>query len=113
MEPLQYEVIPVGCPLNCGELVTHDQMKRIRHSIFTKSVRYPFWGWKSGTQREKDRQRLRQQAEDFTNEIGVDNVVSLIEHEPLFGQFSVVVWWLEELPKQEDLVVRADSDHSA
>jgi hypothetical protein len=88
-------------------------MKRIRHSVFTKSVRYLFWGWKSGTQREKDRQRLRQQAEDFTNEIGVDNVVSLIEHEPLLGQFSVVVWWLEELPKEEDLVIRASAGHDA
>ena len=88
-------------------------MTRIRHSIFTKSVRYPWWGWKSGTQREKNRERLRQQAEDFINEVGAVNIVSLIEHEPLFGQFSVVVWWLEELPKDEDLVIRAAGDHDA
>jgi hypothetical protein len=46
-------------------------------------------------QHEKDRERLRQRAEDFINEIGAANVVSLIEHEPRFGPFSVVVWWLE------------------
>jgi len=71
-------------------------MKRIRHTVFTKPIRYPLWGWKSGAQREKDRERLRQRAEAFVNEIGPANVVSLIEHEPRFGQFSVVVWWFEK-----------------
>ena len=88
-------------------------MKRIRHSVFTKSVRYPLWGWKSGAQRERNREQLRQRAEEFINEIGAANVVSLIEHEPLFGQFSVVVWWLEELPEGQDLVIRASGDHNA
>ena len=88
-------------------------MKRIRHSVFTQSVHYPLWGWKSGAQREKHRERLRQRAEDFINEIGATNVVSLMEHEPLFGQFSVVVWWLEELAEGQDLVIRASDDPAA
>lgn len=63
---------------------------------------------------EKARERLRQRAEDFINEIGVANVVSLTEHEPRFGPFSIVVWWLEESPaEQEDLVIRAADDHDA
>lgn len=65
-------------------------MKCFRHTVFTKSIRYPLWVWKAHTQREKARERLRQQAEDFIDETGVANVVSLAEHEPLFGPFSVV-----------------------
>jgi hypothetical protein len=87
-------------------------MKQIRHTVFTKSFRYPLWGWKADPRREKDRERLRQRAEDFINEIGTANVVSLIEHEPRDGQFSVIVWWLEDLPKEEELVIRAAGDHN-
>jgi hypothetical protein len=86
-------------------------MKRIRHTVFTNSVRYPLWGWKADPQREKGQERLRQRAEDFINEIGAANVVSLIEHEPRFGPFSVVVWWLEESPEDQDLVIRAADEH--
>jgi hypothetical protein len=45
-------------------------MKRIRHTVFTKSVRYLLWAGKGAPQREKDRERLRQRAEDFINEVG-------------------------------------------
>jgi hypothetical protein len=89
-------------------------MKRIRHTVFTKSFQYPpFWvgGREANPQHEKYRERIRQQAEDFINEIGAANVVSLIEHEPRFGPFSVVVWWLEKSPEGQDLVIRAADDH--
>ncbi len=88
-------------------------MKRIRHSVFTKSIRYPLLGWKADPQHEKAREQLRQRAEDFINEIGAANVVSLIEHEPRFGPFSVVVWWLEESPEGRDLVIRAADEGDA
>jgi hypothetical protein len=86
-------------------------MKRIRHTVFTKSVPQPLWASKVNPQWEKDRERLRQRAEDFINEMGAVNVVSLTEHEPRFGPFSVVVWWLEESSaEQKDLVIRAADD---
>jgi hypothetical protein len=88
-------------------------MKCIRHTVFTKSLRYPLWAWKADPQHEKDRERLRQQAEDFINEIGAANVFSLIEHEPRFGPFSVVVWWLAEMPEGQELVIRAADEHDA
>ena len=88
-------------------------MKRIRHTVFSKSLWCPLWGWKANPKHEKDRERLRQQAEDFINEIGAGNVVSLIEHEPRFGPFSVVVWWLEESPEGKDLVIRAADERGA
>ena len=86
-------------------------MKRIRHSKFISSETYPLLGWRMGARREKGRERIRRQAEDFINEIGPSNVVSVIEHEPLFGQFSVVVWWLEEVPEGEPMVIRAAGDN--
>jgi cell division inhibitor SulA len=88
-------------------------MKRIRHTVFTKLVRQPLWAWKEDPQREKHRERIRQQAEDFINEIGPANVVTLVEHEPRFGPFSVVVWWLEALPEGPALVIRAADEHDA
>ncbi len=88
-------------------------MKRIRHTVFTKSIRQPLWGSKADPQREKDRERLRQQAEDFIYEIGAANVVSFIEHEPRFEPFSVIVWWLEESPEGQDLVIRATDEQDA
>jgi hypothetical protein len=88
-------------------------VKQIRHTAFKSSITYPLWAWNAGAQREKDRERSRQRAEDFINEIGASNVVSLIEHEPLFGYFSVSVWWLQELPEGETLVIRAPDDRNA
>jgi hypothetical protein len=88
-------------------------MKRIRHTVFTKSVRYPLWGWKAGPRRQKERERLRERAEGFIGEIGAANLVSLIEYEQSVGQFSMVVWWVEEAPEGEELVIRAvDESHA-
>jgi len=40
-----------------------------------------------------NREKIREQAEDFINEIGSENVVSVTEHAMSWGPFSVVVWY--------------------
>jgi hypothetical protein len=88
-------------------------MKTIQHSIFTDSVTYSILAWNAHTRRERSRERVRQRAEQFINEIGVDSVLSVSEHASTFGPFSVVVWWHRELPDQETLVIRASDESKA
>ena len=85
-------------------------MKSIQHSAFVESVTYPVWGWKARARRERSRESIRQRAEEFINEIGVDNVVSVIEHAPTLGPFSVVVWWYREFTMSDALVERATGE---
>jgi hypothetical protein len=88
-------------------------MKRIEHTVFAEpeSVRFrsPLWALLSfpPTGGERKRERIRRQAESFINETGAENVVSVTEHAPTLGQFSVVVWWYHELPETETPVIRA------
>jgi hypothetical protein len=82
-------------------------MKTIQHKVFVESVVYPIWSWGAWARRERNRERLRQQAETFINEIGVGNVVSITEHASTFEPFSVVVWWFREFSESDTLVVRA------
>jgi hypothetical protein len=99
-----------------------DTMKTIQHSVFVSSVVYSVLSILSrngATRRLEDRERekIRQQAEEFINGIngiGAENVVSVTEHAPLLGPFSVVVWWQREAANADALVVRAaDDKHSA
>jgi hypothetical protein len=88
-------------------------MNAIRHSTFVESTVYPIWSWNATARRERKRESIRQRAEEFINEIGVDKVVSVTEHAPSFGPFSVVVWYREAV-NTDDLVLRAaDDKHSA
>jgi len=88
-------------------------MHAIRHNTFIESTVYPVWSWNAHKRRERKRESIRQRAEEFISEIGVDNVVSVVEHAPSFGPFSVVVWYRESI-NTEDLVVRpADETHGA
>jgi alpha-D-ribose 1-methylphosphonate 5-triphosphate diphosphatase PhnM len=84
-------------------------MKVIRHKVFTESTVYPIWSWNAHARRERKRESIRQRAEEFINEIGVDNVVSVTEHAPTLGPFSVVVWY-REIINTDELVVRASDD---
>jgi hypothetical protein len=77
-------------------------MKTIHHTVFPS---------KSGARREQTRERVRRRVEDFINEIGVEKVVSVNEHAPMFGPFSIVVWWYGELPETETLVIRASGEN--
>ena len=86
-------------------------MKSIQHNVFAESVAYPIWGWDASARRERKRETIRQRAEAFINEIGVDNVVSVTEHAPTMGPFSVVVWWYRELPNADTLVIRASDEN--
>ncbi|MGH7970446.1 MAG: hypothetical protein ACREIC_17110, partial [Limisphaerales bacterium] len=79
----------------------------VQHSVFVESVPYPIWGWNARARRERHREKVRERAEAFINDIGVDNVVSVAEHAPTFGPFSVVVWWYREFTESDALVVRA------
>jgi len=97
-------------------------MKTIQHSLFVSSVVYSTFSvlsWNASSHRLKDRERekIRQQAEEFINGIngiGAENVVSVTEHAPMLGPFSVVVWWRREAANTDALVVRpADDKHSA
>ena len=63
-------------------------MKKIQHKTFTGPKLY--WNFKS---LNENRERYRQQAEVFVNEIGVENVISIAEHVTSNGPFSVVVWY--------------------
>jgi len=89
-------------------------MKVIQHNVFAESRGYPLVsilspGFSIG--RERNREKIRQRAEAFINEIGVEKVISVSEHASTLGPFSVVVWWYREVPEGEPLVIRA-SDKS-
>jgi len=78
--------------------------------VFSESVAYPIWVWNGSARRERSRERIRYRAEAFINEIGVDNVVSVAEHAPTFGSFSVVVWWYREYADIDTPVIRATDE---
>jgi len=89
-------------------------MKVIQHSVFAESRGYPLGSILFSTsfpvRRERNRERIRQRVEAFINKIGVENVVSVSEHGPTLGPFSVVVWWYREVPEGETLVIRASDE---
>jgi hypothetical protein len=60
-------------------------MKRVRHKTFVGPVIV--------TRLHASRERIRENAEAFISEIGVDNVLSITEHAMTLGPFSVVVWY--------------------
>jgi hypothetical protein len=82
------------------------QIISIRHNTFAESRGYRLLQWKAHALREKNREKIRERAEAFINEIGVENVVSIAEHGSLFRPFSVVVWYKEAVEEQV-LVTRA------
>ena len=86
-------------------------MKSIQHSAFSEKAVYPVWGWNANARRERNRDRIRRRAAAFINEIGVDNLVSVIEHAPTIGPFSVVVWWYREFDDADTMVVRASDEN--
>jgi len=88
-------------------------MKRIQHKVFVESKVYPIWCTNARERRERSRERIRQHAEAFINEIGVDNIVSVTENAPTLGPFSVVVWWYREFTNAEALVVRATDEQQS
>jgi hypothetical protein len=94
-------------------------MKIIQHSVFVASEVYSVFSVlsrKAGTLRlhERQREEIREQAEEFIKGIGVENVVSVTEHAPTLGPFSVVVWWRRETTNTDALVVRVvDEEQSA
>lgn len=85
-------------------------MRTIVHKTFEERVSYPVWAWNASGRRERSRERIRAAAEAFINEIGVDHIVSIDEHAPLMGPFSVVVWWQREFAEAGDLVIRASEE---
>lgn len=62
----------------------------MKHKAFVGRMIY----WR-GTLRP-NRERIRQEAEDFINQMGADKVVSVAEHAMTLGPFSVVVWYRED-----------------
>ena len=52
------------------------------------------------------RERIRRQAETFINETGAENIVSVTEHAPTLGPFSIVVWWHHDVPDTDTPVIR-------
>ena len=66
-------------------------MKVMRHKAFVgPAVYFSFRGLNA------NRERIREQAGAFINEIGADNVASITEHAMTLGPFSVVVWYRTE-----------------
>jgi len=89
-------------------------VKRIEHTVFAEPesfrFRSPFWALLfPRTGGERKRERIRRQAEAFINETGAEKVVSVAEHAPTLGPFSVVVWWYHEVPEIETPVIRASA----
>jgi hypothetical protein len=82
-------------------------MKRIEHAVFAESATPPFWACFAGARRERRLKKIRERAGDLINEVGAENIVSVTEHAPTFGPFSVVVWWNHELPDTDTPVIRA------
>ena len=60
-------------------------MKRVRHKTFVGPVIV--------IGLHASRERIRENAEAFINEIGADTVLSVAEHAMTLGPFSVVVWY--------------------
>ena len=88
-------------------------MKVIQHNVFAESRGYPLASILSprfSVGRERNREKIRQRAEAFINEIGVEKVISVSEHASTLGPFSVVVWWYREVPEGEPLVIRASDE---
>jgi len=88
-------------------------MKVIQHSVFAESRGYSLgsiFSPRSSVGRERSRERIRQRAEAFINEIGVESVISVSEHASTLGPFSVVVWWYREVPEGEPLVIRPSEE---
>jgi len=88
-------------------------MKAIQHAVFAESRGYSIGSIFSSNfavRRERDRETIRQRAEAFISQIGVESVVSITEHASTLGPFSVVVWWYRELPDTETLVIRASDE---
>ena len=86
-------------------------MKSIQHKSFVESKVYPIWCTNAHQRRERNREKIRQQAEAFIETIGADHVVSVNEHAPTLGPFSVVVWY-RQFTNDDALVVRAaDEPH--
>jgi hypothetical protein len=81
-------------------------MKRIEHTLFTESVTPPFWECFASERRELRLKKIRERAGDFINEAGPDCIVSVTEHAPAFGRFSVAVWWYHEVPDTDTPVIR-------
>ncbi len=89
------------------------QRAMMRHSVFVEPKVYPIWCWNAHTRRARSREKLRARAEAFINEIGADTVVSVAEHAPLLGAFTVVVWY-REMTDDGGLVARAvEAEHTA
>jgi hypothetical protein len=86
-------------------------MKIIQHQVFLESAAYPVWAWNASIHRERSRERIRQKAEAFINEIGVDKVVSVAEHAPTIGRFSIVVWWYRQAAETDTPVIRASDEN--
>jgi hypothetical protein len=64
-------------------------MKKVRHETFFGPIMY----WTGSL--NSNRERYRKQAEDFINEIGVENVLSVTEHAiGVLSPFTVVVWYM-------------------
>jgi hypothetical protein len=88
-------------------------MKVIQHSVFEESSEYSIiasFSCRVAAHRARNRKAIRQRAEAFINEIGLENVVSITEHASTIGPFSVVVWWYREAPDTETLVIRASDE---
>ena len=86
-------------------------MKRIEHTVFAEPesvrLRSPLWALIfPPTDQERKHERTRRQAEAFINETGEENIVSVTEHAPTLGPFSVVIWWYREVPETGTLVIR-------
>jgi hypothetical protein len=84
--------------------------KRIEHLVFSETVRSPFWEWFSSARIERRRKRIRQRAETFINDTASMEVFAIIEHAPVFGPFSLVVWFYREIP-DETPVLRASPEN--
>jgi len=86
-------------------------VKRIEHNVFFEPVTLPmWWGLNAQSRRERSREKVRNRAEAFINEIGADKVISVSEHGPTFGRFSVSVWWYREFSEADTLVLRATEE---
>lgn len=92
-------------------------MKRIEHTVFAEaeSLRFKFLIWAllfPPIAGERKHERIRRQAVAFINETGAENVISVVDHAPTLGPFSVVVWWHHEVPDSDTPVIRAFAETS-
>jgi hypothetical protein len=92
-------MIPELAPAKRDEFIAHGVGERsmiLRHKTFVGPSVY------TQGPNAANEEAIRAAAEEFVNDIGIENTVSIAEHVTTLGPFVVVVWYRAEGPPREE-----------